>query len=81
MFTDARLLPDRASIETDLAIIGAGPAGITLARTLVGSGKRVCLIESGGLEAHVHMSPGGLSTHRIAPPPPPHRREAEQSQQ
>jgi choline dehydrogenase-like flavoprotein len=50
MFTDARLLPDRARIETDLAIIGAGPAGITLARALAGSGKRVCLIESGGLE-------------------------------
>jgi len=35
-------------IETDLCIIGAGPAGITIAREFLGSGQRVCLLESGG---------------------------------
>lgn len=37
-------------IETDLCIIGAGAAGITLARQFDGSSLRVCLVESGGLE-------------------------------
>jgi glycerol-3-phosphate dehydrogenase len=45
MFIDARSLPDRTNLETDLAIIGGGVAGITLARTLAGSGIRVCVVE------------------------------------
>ncbi len=50
MFTDARHLPDHTTLDTDLAIIGGGVAGITLARALAGSKTRVCVIESGGLE-------------------------------
>jgi choline dehydrogenase-like flavoprotein len=50
MFTDARHLPDHTTLDADLAIIGGGVAGITLARTLAGSKARVCVIESGGLE-------------------------------
>jgi choline dehydrogenase-like flavoprotein len=38
-------------IEADLCLIGAGAAGITIAREFAGSGIRVCLVESGGLEA------------------------------
>ncbi len=49
-FIDARSLPDRSLLEADLAIIGGGPAGITLARSFIGSRVRVCLIESGGLQ-------------------------------
>ncbi len=37
-------------METDVCIIGAGAAGITLALELVGTPLRVCLLESGGLE-------------------------------
>jgi choline dehydrogenase-like flavoprotein len=37
-------------IKCDVAIIGAGAAGITMARCLVGAGRRVALIESGGLD-------------------------------
>lgn len=51
MFTDARTLPDQTSLEADLAIIGGGVAGITLARALAGSGISVCVVEAGGLEA------------------------------
>jgi choline dehydrogenase-like flavoprotein len=36
-------------IVTDLCIVGAGPAGISIARTLAGSGVRICLLESGGV--------------------------------
>jgi len=50
LFIDARTLDDGSLIEADLAIIGTGPAGITLARALAGSGTQVCLIESGGLK-------------------------------
>lgn len=49
-FIDARSMPDHSQLEADLAIIGAGPAGITLARSFIGSHVRVCLIESGGLQ-------------------------------
>lgn len=50
MFQDARQIPDGSLLETDLAIIGAGAAGITLARALADAPFRICLIESGGLE-------------------------------
>lgn len=36
--------------EYDVCVIGAGPAGITLARVLAASGARVALMEAGGLE-------------------------------
>ena len=51
MFSDARTLPDRSRVEADLAVVGGGPAGITLARAFAGSGVNVCLVEAGGREA------------------------------
>lgn len=50
MFTDARSVSKQTVINTDICIIGAGAAGITLARELIGQPFRVCLLESGGLE-------------------------------
>jgi choline dehydrogenase-like flavoprotein len=50
MIEDARQLPKDTLIETDLAIIGAGAAGITIARELAGTAIQICLLESGGLE-------------------------------
>ena len=50
MFVDARTLSDGHAIEADICIIGAGAAGITLARELSGSTLRVCLLESGGFK-------------------------------
>ena len=50
MFIDARTLPDHTTIQADLAIIGGGAAGITLAREFDRSGVRVCVVEAGGLE-------------------------------
>ncbi len=37
-------------MKTDIAIIGAGAAGITLARELIGDSRGVMLIESGGFD-------------------------------
>ena len=51
MLIDARELEDGSRIQADLAIIGAGPAGISLARAYAGAGRAVCLLESGGLSA------------------------------
>lgn len=48
MLIDARQLTDRSHLTADLAIIGAGAAGITLARAMAGRRTRVCLIEAGG---------------------------------
>jgi choline dehydrogenase-like flavoprotein len=47
---DARAVPRDHTIQTDVCIIGAGAAGITLARQFVSQPFRVCLLESGGLE-------------------------------
>jgi choline dehydrogenase-like flavoprotein len=49
MFIDARKLPNESRLTADLAIIGAGPAGITLARSMVGRATQVCLIEAGDI--------------------------------
>jgi choline dehydrogenase-like flavoprotein len=50
MFIDARQMPGGAVVEADIAIIGAGAAGISLALELIGSGLTICLLESGGME-------------------------------
>ena len=50
MFIDARTLTENTIIETEVCIVGAGAAGITLAREFIGQPFRVCLLESGGLE-------------------------------
>lgn len=51
MLVDARTLPTGEIVEADVCIVGAGPAGITLAREFAGQEFRVCLLESGGIES------------------------------
>jgi choline dehydrogenase-like flavoprotein len=48
MQIDAADLPADAELDADVAIVGAGPAGIALALELARAGHRVILIESGG---------------------------------
>jgi choline dehydrogenase-like flavoprotein len=50
MFIDARTLPEGAAVEADIAIIGAGAAGITIAREFAYGTARIALFESGGLD-------------------------------
>ena len=50
MFIDARTIPNDEIIETDICIIGAGAAGITLARQFSGQPFRVAVLESGDLK-------------------------------
>jgi choline dehydrogenase-like flavoprotein len=49
MFVDARRVASGERITADVCIIGAGAAGITLAREFVGTPVRVAVLESGGL--------------------------------
>ena len=48
MLRDARETSNDELIETDLCIVGSGPAGISIARELRGNGYQICLLESGG---------------------------------
>jgi choline dehydrogenase-like flavoprotein len=50
VFIDARTVPQNTVIETEVCIIGAGAAGITLSREFIDQPFRVCLLESGGLD-------------------------------
>ena len=50
MLINASRLPSDTLIENDICIIGAGAAGITLAREFINQPYRVCLLESGGLD-------------------------------
>ena len=47
-FLDARTLPSGTNLTPDLAIVGGGPAGISLALALADSGRDILLLESGG---------------------------------
>jgi choline dehydrogenase-like flavoprotein len=47
---DARTLGADEHVEADICIVGAGPAGIVVATELIGSGRRVCVLEAGGEE-------------------------------
>ena len=50
MLIDTRSIPDGEIIDTDVVIVGAGLAGISLAREFIDKNFNVCLVESGGLE-------------------------------
>src|SRR5574340_1796225 len=49
MVIDIRTLTQGTTIETEVCIVGAGVAGITLAREFIGEEFRVSLLEVGGL--------------------------------
>ena len=61
MFVDACKVPDGSVLVADVCVVGAGPAGITIARQLARSSVEVVLLESGGLEvdsATEDLNPG-----------------------
>ena len=49
-FVDARQVAPGSTLDTDLAIVGGGPAGISLALALRNTPIRILLLESGGTE-------------------------------
>lgn len=50
MLVDARSVPAGTVIETEVCIVGAGAAGITVAREFTNSSRHVVLLESGDTE-------------------------------
>ncbi len=51
MIVDGRAVPSGTTVETDICVVGAGPAGLVIALRLAGESRlRVCLLESGGIE-------------------------------
>ena len=50
MFVDAKQLESNAQIKTDICIVGAGAAGITLARELSGKSFKVFVLVGGGAD-------------------------------
>ena len=70
MFLDARGIADGAELHCDLCIVGAGAAGITLARELALGDLRVIVLESGGFRADERtqlLYDGEIVGHSYAP--------------
>ncbi|HEY4342352.1 MAG TPA: GMC family oxidoreductase [Steroidobacteraceae bacterium] len=76
MLDDALDLNDGATLATDVCIVGAGAAGITLALELADSGLDVLLLESGGLQAEdstQRLYEGEVVDERLHSPPDRYR--------
>ncbi|MGI8926355.1 MAG: GMC oxidoreductase [Tepidiformaceae bacterium] len=48
MDLDGRTVPNGSALYFDVCIVGAGPAGLSIAKQLRGRGFAVCVLESGG---------------------------------
>ena len=55
MFFDTRNFDHDTSIETDVCIVGCGPAGLTLAKELSSEHLDICLLESGGFDINAEI--------------------------
>lgn len=64
MLQDLADLPTGSRIETDVCIVGAGAAGISLARSLLDSSLNVCLLESGGFDHEAAVTDLGVGENR-----------------
>ena len=51
MYIDARSIDKGTVLRSDVCVIGAGAAGITIGRALAGTTLKVCVLESGGLNS------------------------------
>ena len=49
MLIDLEEAKDDIKLEAEVCVIGAGAAGVALARDLMNAGREVCLLEAGGL--------------------------------
>lgn len=70
MFLDARDIAEGAQLQADICVIGAGAAGLSLVRSLRGSGKSILVLESGGLDRDPstdELSQGSRSGWRYPP--------------
>lgn len=63
----------RAPAETDVAVVGAGFAGLIVARELTAAGRRVVVVERGGFKPHAAQL--GDGAHETASPTARHTHE------
>ncbi len=54
MLIDLDEATDDILLQAEVCIVGAGAAGIALARDLMHSGRDVCLLEGGGMDYEEH---------------------------
>ena len=50
MLIDLQKSTENLSLEAEVCIVGAGAAGVALARDLMNAGRDVCLLEAGGMD-------------------------------
>jgi choline dehydrogenase-like flavoprotein len=50
MFIDGRTVRETERIECEICIIGSGAAGLSIAAQFIGTGRRLCILESGGFD-------------------------------
>lgn len=78
MPTDARTLDNNHIIETDICIIGAGPAGTLLGAQFAGTDLKVALLESGGVKSDFRtqmLSSGEITGDFVEPVAETHLRQ------
>jgi choline dehydrogenase-like flavoprotein len=68
LLIDARTLPDGETLTATVCVVGAGPAGIAIARSLAAAGIEVLLIEAGGFKPEPEIE--ALSDGEVAPGSP-----------
>jgi choline dehydrogenase-like flavoprotein len=71
MLINARDVENQTTLNTDICIIGAGPAGITIAREFNGQGLDVLLLESGGFQPDSKIEALSDGHNEGDPYPPP----------
>ena len=50
MFKDLKNFPSNSILRYDICIVGTGPAGLSVAKQLLGTDLKIAILESGGLE-------------------------------
>ena len=76
MISDTLGVADGHAIESEICIVGAGAAGITLAQKLIGTGRDVLLLEAGGLKPEAQIQQlyaGEVANERLHSPPDRYR--------
>jgi choline dehydrogenase-like flavoprotein len=76
LILDAHDLPDGEVLQADLCIVGAGPAGISMALELADTSIEVLLLESGGLKPEKDtqsLYAGTVADERLHSPPDTYR--------
>jgi choline dehydrogenase-like flavoprotein len=72
MIEDAFEMPDGQKLVADVCIIGAGAAGIAMARQFLGTRHEVLMLESGGLQEEAttqELYAGSVADERLHSPP------------